>query len=571
MSAAEHWQAIAELTAPGQDYEIVERTVRGGQICRVFRNAPGSLVDLLTASEQWGELIYLRYRGEEYSFNEVRRRTAALARFLREQFGVERGDRVAVCMRNYPEWAISFFAPISLGAVSVAFNGWWSGEEIEYGLKDSGAKALLIDEERLQRIERRLPGLGVPAVAVRTPRRPTERIAVFDEAIAQSGECPLPAVECDPDDDAMMLYTSGSTGRPKGAASTHRNAIHALMSWELEGRAASKLANVAPPVEPTEVQYRMLVSIPFFHVTASHVCLLGGLRAGRRLTLMHKWDVGEALDTIEREKITHFTSVPTITGDLIRAAREQGRTLPSLLGIGGGGAHRPAQQVLETVEVLENAMPGTGWGMTETNAIGTLIRNQNYLQRPNSSGRCSAVLDMRFVGPDGKDVPRGEPGEVWIRGASVIRGYWNKPEATARAFENGWLKTGDIAYIDEEDFVFFVDRIKDIVIRGGENISCGSVEDALYKCAGVAEAAAVGLPDERLGEDLAAVVVPEPDARLCAAELQEELKKHLAGFEVPSRIYFRKEPLPRIASGKFAKRQIRDEIAAAAGAGAFER
>ena len=563
MSAAEHWQAVAELTAPGQDYEIVEQTVRGGLVCRVFKNAPGSLLDLLTASEPWGDLIYLRYRGEEYSFNEVRSRTAKIARFLRERLNVGRGDRVAVCMRNYPEWVVSFFAPISLGAVSVAFNGWWSGEEIEYGLKDCGAKALLIDEERLQRIEGRLPDLGVPAVAVRTPRTPTERIAIFDEVIAASDESALPAIESDPDDDAMMLYTSGSTGHPKGAISTHRNVLHALLSWELEGRVASKLANITPPVEPTEAQYRLLVSIPFFHVTASHVCLLGGLRAGRRLTLMHKWDVEEALDTIEREKITHFTSVPTITGDLIRAAREQGRTLPSLLGIGGGGAHRPARQVLETVEVLQNALPGTGWGMTETNAIGTLIRNQNYLRHPNSSGRCSAVLDMRFVGTDGNDVPRGEPGEVWIRGTSVIRGYWNKPEATAKAFENGWLKTGDIAYIDEDDFVFFVDRIKDIVIRGGENISCGAVEDALYKCAGVAEAVAVGIPDERLGEDLAAVVVPEPGVELSAAELQEELRKHLAGFEVPSRIYFREEPLPRIASGKFAKRKIRAELTSA--------
>ncbi len=563
MSAAEHWQAVAELTAPGQDYEIVEQTVRGGRICRVFKNAPRSLLDLLTASEQWGELIYLRYRGEEYSFNEVRRRTAKLARFLRERFAVGRGDRVAICMRNYPEWAVSFFAPMSLGAVSVAFNGWWSGEEIEYGLRDCGAKALLIDEERLERIERRLPELGVPAIAVRTSRTPSENIAVFDEAIASSDACALPTGAHDPDDDAMMLYTSGSTGHPKGAISTHRNVLHALLSWELEGRVASKLANIKPPVEPTEVQYRLLVSIPFFHVTASHVCLLAGLRAGRRLTLMHKWNVEEALDTIEREKITHFTSVPTITGDLIRAAREQGRTLPSLLNIGGGGAHRPAQQVLETADVFENALPSTGWGMTETNAIGTLIRNRNYLGRPNSSGRCSAVLDIRFVGLDGNDVPRGEPGEVWIRGTSVIRGYWNKPEATAQAFENGWLKTGDIAYIDEEDFVFFVDRIKDIVIRGGENISCGAVENAFYKCAGIAEAVAVGIPDERLGENLAAVVVPDPGVELSAAELQEELRKHLAGFEVPSRIYFRQEPLPRIASGKFDKRKIRAELAGA--------
>ncbi len=562
MSAAEHWQAIADLSASGQDYEIVEQTVRGGAVCRVFKNAPGTLIDLLTHSKNWGNLIYLRYRGEDYSFDQVNNQSAKLAWFLREHCAVGPRDRVAICMRNYPEWVVSFFAPMSLGAVSVALNAWWSSDELEYGLTDCGAKVLIADEERLQRIEHRLPDLGIPAIVDRTPRQSTDNITVFSDVIEQTQETELPRVDADTDDDCMMLYTSGSTGHPKGAISTHRNVIHALMSWELEGLVANKLENVTPPVEPTEHQFRVLVSIPFFHVTASHVCLLAGLRAGRRLTLMHKWDVDEALDTIEREEITHFITVPTISGDLTRAAREQSRPLPSLLAIGGGGSHRPARQVLDTSDVFENAMPGTGWGMTETNAIGTMIRAKNYLDRPNSSGRCSAVLDMRFVGPDGDDVAKGEPGEVWIRGTSVIRGYWNKPESTAKAFVDGWLKTGDVAYVDEDDFIYFVDRIKDIVIRGGENISCGGVEDALYKYDGVAEAIALGVPDERLGEDLVAVVVPKNGAQLSETALQDHLGTYLGRFEIPTRIYIRNEPLPRIASGKFAKRKIGEELAA---------
>ncbi len=562
MSAAEHWQAIADLSASGQDYEIVEQTVRGGAVCRVFKNAPGTLIDLLTHSKNWGNLIYLRYRGEDYSFDQVNNQSAKLAWFLREHCAVGPRDRVAICMRNYPEWVVSFFAPMSLGAVSVALNAWWSSDELEYGLTDCGAKVLIADEERLQRIEHRLPDLGIPAIVVRTPRQSTDNITVFSDVIEQTQETELPRVDADTDDDCMMLYTSGSTGHPKGAISTHRNVIHALMSWELEGLVANKLENVTPPVEPTEHQFRVLVSIPFFHVTASHVCLLAGLRAGRRLTLMHKWDVDEALDTIEREEITHFITVPTISGDLTRAAREQSRPLPSLLAIGGGGSHRPGRQVLDTSDVFENAMPGTGWGMTETNAIGTMIRAKNYLDRPNSSGRCSAVLDMRFVGPDGDDVAKGEPGEVWIRGTSVIRGYWNKPESTAKAFVDGWLKTGDVAYVDEDDFIYFVDRIKDIVIRGGENISCGGVEDALYKYDGVAEAIALGVPDERLGEDLVAVVVPKNGAQLSETALQDHLGTYLGRFEIPTRIYIRNEALPRIASGKFAKRKIGEELAA---------
>lgn len=564
MSAAEHWQAIADLSAPGQDYEIVEQTVGGGRRCRVFKNAPGTLIDLLTNSKKWGDLIYLRYCGEDYSFDEVNDCTAKLAWFLREHCDVGPGDRVAICMRNYPEWVVSFFAPMSLGAVSVALNGWWSSEELEYGLIDCGAKVLIVDEERLQRIEHRLPDLGIVAIVVRTQRESSENITAFSDVIERSEKTErtaLPHIDADTDDDCMMLYTSGSTGHPKGAISTHRNVIHALMSWELDGRAANKLDNATAPIEPSEHQFRVLVSIPFFHVTASHVCLLAGLRLGRRLTLMHKWNVDEALDTIEREEITHFISVPTITGDLTRAAREQARPLPSLLAIGGGGAHRPAQQVLDTADVLQNAMPGTGWGMTETNAIGTTIRAQNYLDRPNSSGRCSALLDMRFVGPDGNDVAKGQPGELWIRGTSVIRGYWNKPESTVKAFVDGWLRTGDVAYVDEDDFVYFVDRIKDIVIRGGENISCGGVEDALYKHEGVAEAVALGVPDERLGEDLVAVVVPKNGAHLSETALRNYLEKHLGRFEIPTRIYVRNEPLPRIASGKFAKRILVDELA----------
>ena len=562
MSATLRMQAIEALTAPGGEYELVERKVRGGNICRVVKNAPRSVVDLLLNTRAFGGLEYLSYRDETYSFADVIDQTARLAEVLK-RLGVRRDDRVAVCMRNYPEWPATFFAPITLGAVTVSLNGWWSGEEIEYGLRDAGARALIVDGGCLERIRDKLPELGIQAVAVRSRRALSEGIIAWDEALNSASGRELRPVPSAPDDDCLMLYTSGSTAGPKGAVSTHRNVVHALLAWEIENQAQAKLRDEPVQDEPFDIQYRMLVTIPFFHVTACHVCMLTGLRLGRRLTLMHKWDVEEALDLIERDRITHFISVPTVTGDLTRAAAARKRTLPSLLAIGGGGSHRPARQVLAIRETFANAMPGTGWGMTETNAIGTQIGSPDYLNVPTSSGRRSVLMDMKIVDTkSGSELPRGEVGELWVRGTPVVRGYWNKPEATARAFHDGWFRTGDLAYLDDQEFVYFVDRIKDIVIRGGENISCLRVEDALYHCDGVAEAVAFGMPDERLGEELTAVVVPRNGSRLTAEGIRNSMEEHVGRFEVPTRIVIRKEPLPRIATGKFAKRSIREALLA---------
>lgn len=560
MSAGARRRVLDRITGPGGEYEVVEREVRAGSRCRVVKRAPRSVVDLLLDTRRFGELEYVRYRDETYTFGDVTAQTARLAGAL-ARLGVGPGDRVAICMRNCPEWPAAFFAPMALGAVTVSLNGWWSGEEIAYGLRDAGARALIADQGRLERIAGELPAMGLRAVAVRFAGPLPAAAIGWDDALRASPDSDLSPVPASPDDDCLMLYTSGSTAGPKGAVSTHRNVVHALMAWEIENRAQSILRNEDPPLEPFDVQYRMLVSIPFFHVTACHVCMLSALRFGRRLTLMHKWDVEEALDVIDRERITHFISVPTVTGDLVRAAAERDRTLPSLLAVGGGGSHRPARQVLAIQSALENARAGTGWGMTETNAIGTQISAPDYLRVPTSSGRCSALMDMRIVDPElGRDVPAGEVGEVWVRGTPVVREYWNRPDATASAFEDGWFKTGDLAYIDGDEFVYFVDRIKDIVIRGGENISCLRVEDALYQCAGVAEAVVFGVPDERLGEELAAVVVP--GAGPCPTEdsVRDSMAGHVARFEVPARIFFRSEPLPRIATGKFAKRRIRQSV-----------
>ena len=567
MSAQARKRVLASLTGRGGEFELADCEVRGGNVCRVVRNAPRSVVDLLLDARRFGSLEYISYFDERHTFADIVSRTARLAEALR-RLGVGHGDRVAICMRNNPEWPVAFFAPMSLGAVTVSLNGWWSGEEIEYGLRDAGARVLIADRDRLDRIASRLPALGIRAIAVRAGPDLPPGVEAWDDALACSDGAVLSPDPNEPDDDCLMLYTSGSTAGPKAAVSTHRNVVHALMAWEIENRAQSILRDEPAPEEPFEVQFRMLVTIPFFHVTACHVCMLSALRMGRRLTLMHRWDAEQAIDLIERDRITHFISVPTVTGDLVRAASSRGRPLPTLLAVGGGGSHRPAQQVLAIRDTFLNARPGTGWGMTETNAIGTQISAPDYLDMPASSGRCSVLMDMKIVEPHGSaELPRGEVGEVWVRGTPVVRAYWNKPEATERAFAGGWFKTGDLAYVDDEDFVYFVDRIKDIVIRGGENISCLRVEDALHRCEGVAEAVAFGVPDERLGEDLAAVVVTRKGATLTAETVRASMAEHVGHFEVPARIVVRREPLPRIATGKFAKRRIREALLAESGNG----
>ena len=563
MSAQARRQVLNRLTGPGGEYELADRKLPDGTLVRVVKDAPGRVLDLLLESRRFAGLEYIAYRDEAYTFGDVIEQTARLASALR-QLGVGRGDRVAVCMRNCPEWPAAFFAPMALGAVTVSLNGWWSGEEIAYGLRDARARALIVDRQRLERIGGSLSEMGIRPIAVRSPAPSSDDVLTWDEALRSARPADLSAAPCSPDDDCLMLYTSGSTAGPKAAVSTHLNVVQALLAWEIENRAQAELRGQAIPDEPFQVQHRMLVTIPFFHVTACHVCMLTGLRFGRRLTLMHKWNAEEALDVIERDRITHFISVPTVTGDLVRSAADSKRPLPSLLAVGGGGAHRPASQVAAIQETFENALPGTGWGMTETNAIGTQISGLDYLRVPTSSGRCSVLMDMMIVDPDsGSRLTHGETGELWVRGTPVVRGYWNNPQATAEAFQEGWFRTGDLAYVDEDEFVHFVDRLKDIVIRGGENISCLKVEDALYQCNGVEEAVAFGIPHDRLGEELVAVVVPRHGTRLDADGVRGAMERQVGAFEVPSRIVFQDSPLPRISTGKFAKRKIRAAMLAA--------
>lgn len=552
-------QAIATLSASGKEYELVEKTINGNP-CRVFSSAPGTLRDLLDHAQQFADFTYLAYESERLTYANTFKQAARIARVLTEDYGIKKGDRVAIGMRNYPEWVTSFLAITSIGGVAVALNALWSAEELAYGLELTGTKLVIADRERIERLEETLDTADLSVLSVRAGDFSSKRVTPLMEAIARKNDETFPPVSIDPDDDALIIFTSGSTGHPKGAVSSHRAAIHAIMSWDFDAAVAYYRGGLERPVEPFDTQLSLLVSVPLFHVAGSHVGMLQALLRGRLLHLMYKWDVMAALDIIEREQITHFIAVPTMTGDLVKAAAEHGRSLASLVSVGGGGAPRSAQQVRDIDKVFENAAPGTGWGMTETNAIGAGIGGEDYLKRPLSSGQCSAIFDMRIIDDEDADVPPGERGHLVIRGTSIFREYWNRPDANAEAFIDGWFRTGDIALIDEEGFLFIVDRAKDIVIRGGENIGCGEVEDAIYSHPAVSEVIVFGLPEERLGEEVATMIVPKPGRSLDEDAIKAHLQDHLAAFQIPSRIFFSSDPLPRIASGKFNKRGVRGEI-----------
>jgi long-chain acyl-CoA synthetase len=550
-------EALQQLTAKGQPYELVE-TQALGRTVRAFANAPATLRDLYEQSRSPAPFIV--YDEERLSFEEVWRRTARLASVMAADYGIGKGDRVAISMRNYPEWVIAFNAATSIGAIAVAMNALWQPNELEFALNDSRPKLLLADQERLDRLASCAAPADLKVIAVRTTgelatgaRRYADVMGPL-EAVTET----MPPADILPDDEAIIIYTSGSTGHPKGAVSTHRNVISALLSWELDGQAGVLTGLSKPPVAGAP-QGAALLGIPLFHVSGLHVILLSSYRAQRRMVSMYRWDPERAAELIEREQITSFGAPAAVTGDLIQAARRLGRNLSSLVSVGGGGSPRAPEQVRAIDAVFVNAAPVTGWGMTETNAIGTGIGGADYLSHPESSGRVSAVLDIRIVDEEGRALAPMSRGELQIRGTSIMRGYWERPQADADTFVDGWMRTGDVAYIDQDGFLYIVDRIKDLVIRGGENIGCGSVEAALLEHPDILEASVYGVPDERLGEELGATVYSRaaPDE----AALRAFLEPRLARFEIPRYFSFSAEPLPRIASGKILKRQLRDEAA----------
>jgi long-chain acyl-CoA synthetase len=548
MSPLSRSDAIAHATAPGQAHELVDQVI-DGRALRVFARAPRSLRAMF--EEAATGLPFLAYQDERYTFAESWAEAARIGHVLVHRCGVKKGDRVAISMRNYPEWIFAFTAVLSVGAVAVAMNAHWQAEDMAYALTDSGAVVLLADGERLERWSQGPAVPGLQVLGVRAPTLPAGALSLQD--LTAGLAVPMPPVDIDPDDLATMLYTSGSTGHPKGVPSSHRNILSALLSWELDARVGALMAGLdEPPVVPDP---GTLLAVPLFHVTGLHASYLISYRQQRRMVCMYRWDAEAAAALIDQHRLTTVVAPAAMTGDLVRVAQAGRHDLGSLLYVGGGGAARAPEQVRQIRASFTQALPNIGWGMTETNAIGAGIGGEDYLARPASSGLCSQVLQLKVVDDGGRALPAGERGELLVRGTSVFRGYWKRPEANAQCFIGDWFRTGDVALIDDEGYLFIVDRLKDLIIRGGENIGCGQVEAALLTHPDVEEAAVYAVPDERLGEEVGATVYGSPT--LTPDALRAFLADKLARFELPRYIVVADRPLPRTPSGKILKREIR--------------
>ncbi len=553
-------QAVEMVTAPGAFLEVTTIEV-SGQALRAYQHAPGSMRDLWLLGQGFGDQEYIVYGDERWTFSEAGQIVANFACWLQAQ-GIGSGDRVAIALRNYPEWIFAYWGVIAVGGVVVGMNAWWVADEMAYALNDSEPKLLVADDQRLSvyaDIAGDFEGLKVVAVRDSSPAVPATQ---WEDAVRVPGELPL--TEIQPNDDACIFYTSGTTGRPKGAQLTHRGCVHNIMNVAAMGQifATAQAMNRGDEVDApiSAPAATSLVATPLFHVTANNCVMHGATISGGKLVLMYKWDTTEALKLIQREKVNTLSAVPMMTRELLAHPEFGDYDTSSLNSLGGGGAAMHPDLPGKVVETTQRAKPAQGYGMTEVCGISTYTTGDLFLARPQSCGPLVPTLEGKIVNSAGESLPVGEAGELLVKGAPVIKGYLNRPEATAETIVDGWLHTGDIGYFDEDGFLYLVDRAKDMILRGGENIYCAEVEGALYTHPAVLETVAFAVPDDRLGEEVGVAVHLKPGAMMDASGLREHMASRLAAFKIPKYVWFLAEPLPRNANGKFLKRELKEVL-----------
>ncbi|MFZ5609157.1 MAG: class I adenylate-forming enzyme family protein [Pseudomonadota bacterium] len=546
---------LAALTGPGQQLEVAEASIDGVTL-PVFKNAPPSMAGYFMLALRHADADFIVYEGERYSYGEAYRRAEALARYLQDTHAIAKGDRVVLAMRNYPEWLFAFMALMMAGAVAVPLNAWWQADELAFALADSGARLAIADEARAERLATVPHDKRPPVLVVRGEVDLPDGMTRLEDLVFTSGKTPRP-VAIAPEDDASIIYTSGSTGSPKGAVSTQRAMVSALLNYGAIGLTQLEIDRRAGKAK--DMQQAVLLTVPLFHVTGLIPVALVSFLIGRKIVMMHKWDVSEAFRLMESERVTYFIGVPTMSLELLQHPKRDSYDLSALADIGGGGAARPAAHVKRLKEAFPGQRPGLGYGLTETNGVGAINSREGYLKRPASTGRASKpMVEIGIFDEAGKACVTGEVGEICLRSAANVRGYWNRPQDTASAFTpDGWFKSGDLGYLDDAGYLYIVDRKKDIIIRGGENISCLEVEAALYHHPAVAEASVFGLSDERLGEVVGAVVFLKPGETIEAEALRDFVARNLAAFKVPTRLWLAERPLPKLGSGKIDKVALR--------------
>ena len=560
-------QAHAIIGGPGLPTEIAEETIRGVKL-KVWKHQPATLRTVAGLAKGHGEQVFLVYEDERVTYAAFHRAVAAFAAEL-QSHGVVKGDRVAVIMRNVPEWVVAFYAAAAIGAIVTPLNAWWTGPELEYGLTDSGCKVAVMDAERYARMSEHLANCP-DLKRIYVSREPDEiahpavtkleSVIGAPDAWAALPDAEIPHVDIAPDDDATIFYTSGTTGKPKGALATHRAVnCNILTAGAAAARPFLRRGEAPPAADPNAPQRAALLSVPFFHVTGCFAVLNPTLFSGGKLVLMFKWDAIRAFELIQREQINSAGGVPTIAWQLLEHPARANYDLSSLESVSYGGAPSAPELVRRLKEVFPKSSPGQGWGMTETCATVTSNGGEDYEHRPDSCGPPAAVAELQIRDPaDGVTVlPSGELGELWSKGPMNAKLYWNKPEPTAQTFVDGWVRTGDLAKIDADGFCFILDRAKDMLIRGGENIYCVEIENVLYDHPAVMDAAVVGIPHRILGEEPGAVVTLKPGASATEVDLRAHVAERLAAYKVPVAVKFWHETLPRNANGKILKNELK--------------
>ncbi len=559
------------LAQEGSPLALAEQEIDGVKL-KVYSAAPPTIRFILEAmTVSFKDRDYVIYENERLTFDSLARAVSILANKFSDDYGVKKGDRVAVVMRNYPQWPVAFYAALSLGAIATPLNSWWTGEELEYGLSDSGAKLAVVDLQIWERIKPHLkncPDLKNIIVCRGKDEYSDPRAHALEDLIGSTNSWtdldrkPLPSVDLQPDDDATIMYTSGTTGKPKGALASHRAIIANIFnSMTCQARMFLRRGEMPPEPDPN-VQRATLLSVPFFHATGAFAILVPSLLRGDKIVTMYKWDATEALPIIEKEKVNLVGGVPAIAWQILEHPERDKYDLSSIEAVSYGGAPSAPDLVSTIKKRFPEAIAGNGWGMTETCATATLNAGEDYVNRPDSAGVPPGAVEIKVVDANGNTLPAGEVGELWCKGPSNCKLYWNKPEATAKTFIDGWVVTGDLARIDEEGFLYLVDRAKDMLIRGGENIYCIEVESALYDHPAVMDAAVVGIPHKVLGEEVGAVIQLIPGKEATQDELRAHVSSKIAAFKVPVEIKFQSEPLPRNANGKIMKIELRERFEA---------
>jgi long-chain acyl-CoA synthetase len=564
---------IAQLTGPGGPFEIVVEDVLGTPT-QVYRTRMRALGEVVAQSAVRPDVTWLVQGDRRFTFAEHDRAVRGCAAGL-EAIGVERGDRVAIVSANCPEWVIMFWACALVGAVAVPLNAWWKTDELEFGLSDSGARVLVVDQKRMELVKPvlgSLPALEHVFVIGDAPDPTTDAGArPFSELSGTSADPVNAAVE--EDDIFAILYTSGTTGRPKGVTITHRQIIANLQNIIVLGAGAAAAAvasekqngevHADATVKTVEtVQPASLLVVPLFHVTGCLSTMTVGYATGGKLVLMPpgRFDPVAAMQVIEREKVTSIGGVPTIMWRIIEAPERSQYDLSSVQRASYGGAPAAPELVDRIAEAFPNLRKTltTAYGLTETASVATAHGGDDYFAHPGSVGRPAPTVELKIVGDDDQEMPTGQPGEIWIKGPNVMaRGYWNRPDANAASFTDAWFHTGDIGKVDADGFVYIVDRAKDLIIRAGENIACVEIENVLFQHPDVVDAAVVGVAHVVLGEEVKAVVSVRAGSTVTAEELRDFCRPHLANFKVPEYVEIRSEPLPRNPAGKVLKNLLR--------------